>query len=46
MRTLRALVVFVLPVIVVIGGFTLGCRTEAPDADSGPLVGFNESVGF
>ena len=46
MRTFRAPVVFVFPVIVVIGGFTLGCRTEAPDAGSGPLVGFNESVGF
>ncbi|MEE3274190.1 MAG: hypothetical protein VX217_05000, partial [Acidobacteriota bacterium] len=46
MRTLRALVIFVFPVIVVIGGFTLGCRTEAPGAGSGPFIGINESAGF
>lgn len=46
MRTFRSFVVFVLPVIVVIGGFTLGCRTEAPDAGGGLLADVNESVGF
>ena len=54
MRTFRALVVFVFPVIVVIGGFTLGCGSpipnlptrRSPGAGSGPFIGINESAGF
>ena len=46
MRTFRAPVFFVFPVIVVIGGFTLGCRTEAPGAGSGPFIDINESAAF